>query len=406
MFAQFFGALNDNILKQVLTFAVAAGGMWAAQLGAGGQGYVALCMIIPFILLSGIAGQIADRTSKQRVTVIVKVAELGIAIVAFLAFWIGNLWLGLASMLLLGIQSAFFGPAKYGMIPEVVSDNQLGPANGLINMSTNIAAIIGAVVGGIVAGYVSPTAERQLDWAPGATLIGIAILGLIAATAIPKLRAMDSSGTLNLNPFGTYIHSIREMAKTPLLLVACSWAFFYLIGWMAMLILPDYRELLNATEQNTSILMAILGVAIGVGSVTAGLISGKGIEARLVPIGAVGMVIFFFLLGSMPLTYGVVAGLLGGAGFFAGFYIVPLQALLQHLSPDGERGRFLGTANALSFVAGSIGTGIFMVARKNGLPSNRIFLICGVLAVIAVGWMLIRLRPLFADRSLRAGGGK
>ncbi|MDB4763430.1 hypothetical protein OAG38_06795, partial [Akkermansiaceae bacterium] len=118
LITQFFGAINDSVLKQVIILAVASGGVWANQLGEGGQAYVALCLTIPFILFSGIAGQIADRISKNRITVLAKIAEVGIAALALGAFFAGNLWACLSVMVLLATQSAFFGPAKYGMIPE------------------------------------------------------------------------------------------------------------------------------------------------------------------------------------------------------------------------------------------------------------------------------------------------
>ncbi|MEE8153592.1 MAG: hypothetical protein V3T53_01385, partial [Phycisphaerales bacterium] len=90
IFTQFFGAANDNLLKGVLTFMV-IDGVWSGRLGAGGQGLVALCFTIPFIVLSGYAGQFADRNSKRTVSVLVKVIEIPIALVALLGFWIGNL---------------------------------------------------------------------------------------------------------------------------------------------------------------------------------------------------------------------------------------------------------------------------------------------------------------------------
>ncbi len=114
------------------------------------------------------------------------------------------------------------------------------------------------------------------------------------------------------------------------------------------------------------------------------------------------MTLFFALLGITPLNFLLVAVLLAGAGIFAGFYIVPLQALLQHLSPDDERGRFLGTANALSFVASSIGSLIFLSARSHfHIASNHVFLICAGLAFIGSTILIWRLRPIIADSSLR-----
>lgn len=408
---QFFGAVNDNLLKGVLSFAVASGGVWAGQLGEGGQGYVGLCLTIPFIVLSGFAGQLADRTSKHKVTVLVKLAEVGIALVGLAAFVAGNLWIALATMLLLAIQSAFFGPAKYGMIPELVGDAQLSHANGTINMFTNIAVIVGTLAAGPVysAFHPEPLPDRPevplpdaQPWIPGVALLGVAVLGLGACLFIPRLRAMDPNVRLSFNLVDTYWTALREMGRSPLLLVAIAWASFYLIGMLALFILPDYRDLLGVSPTQASYLLGILGIAIGIGSVIAGLISGKHIEPRLVPVGAVGMSVFFLLLGLLPLQYFVVAGLIAGAGFFAGFYIVPLQALLQHLSPADERGRFLGTANALSFVASSLGSIIFLAARRQlGLPSNRVFLICAGLAIVGSAILLWRLRKLITDPAIR-----
>ena len=403
--AQFFGAVNDNLLKGVLSFAVASGGLWSGQLGEGGQGYVGLCLTIPFILLSGFAGQLADRTSKRRITVQVKAAEVIISIVGFAGFLIGNLWLALAALLLLAIQSSFFGPAKYGMIPELVDHKQLSQANGSINMFTNLAVIAGTLAAGPIYSLYHPDPGSNLPallWLPGAAMLITAALGLIVALPIPRLSPMDPDLKINWNPFSVYYHAVRDMAGSHLLLVALAWAFFYMIGMLAILILPDYRDLLQVTPTKASVLLGILGVSIGIGSVSAGLISGKHIEPRLIPVGAVGMTLFFALLGLTPLNFWLVAALLFGAGIFAGFYIVPLQSLLQHLSPDDERGRFLGTANALSFVASSLGSLIFLLARSRlQMESNHVFLICAGLAFVGSGVLIWRLKPLITDPSLR-----
>ena len=409
VFTQFFGAVNDNLLKGVLTFAVASGGVWAGQLGKGGQSYVGLCLTVPFIVLSGFAGQLADRNSKSSITFLVKLAEIGIALVGLAAFLAGNLWLAMATMLLLAIQSAFFGPAKYGMIPELVGDASLSQANGTINMFTNIAVIVGTLLAGPIYSAFQPepgAPHAALTWAPGAALIVVALVGFVCCLPLPKLRAMDPGVRLSWNLADTYWTALREMSRGPLLSVALAWSGFYLIGMLALLILPDYRELLGVTPTKASYLLGTLGISIGLGSVGAGLISGKHIEPRLIPVGAVGMTLFFALLGLLPVNYPVVAALLAGAGFFAGFYIVPLQSLLQHLSPADERGRFLGTANALSFVASSLGSLVFLVCRNTfSIPSNRVFLVCAALALIGSGALLWRLRKLIADPSVRRGAG-
>ena len=141
---QFFGAMNDNVLKGILMFMV-IDGVWSGKLGAGGQGIVSVCFTIPFILLSGYAGQLADRHSKRTVTRCVKIAEIPIAIVAGIGFYTGSLWITLLALIALTCQSSFFGPAKYGMIPEMVDDSDLSRANGTINMMTNVAVIAGTL---------------------------------------------------------------------------------------------------------------------------------------------------------------------------------------------------------------------------------------------------------------------
>ena len=232
--------------------------------------------------------------------------------------------------------------------------------------------------------------------------LGVAALGLIASLFIPRLPQARPGLKISFNPIGPYLSALKEMSRTSLLLVALAWAFFYMVGMIALLILPDYRDLLDVSAQKASVLLGILGVAIGLGSVTAGLISGKHIEPRLIPVGAVGMTVFFILLGVLPLQFGLVAGLLTGAGIFAGLYIVPLQALLQHLSPPDERGRFLGTANGLSFVFSTMGSLIFLYLRSSqGMASNRIFLVSGILSIVGTGILIWRLRKLLVDPALR-----
>lgn len=410
MVTQFFGAINDSILKQVIILAVASGGIWADQLGDGGQAYVALCLTIPFILFSGIAGQIADRVSKSRITILAKIAEVGIAVLALGIFFAGSLWGCLAVMILLATQSAFFGPAKYGMIPELVNQKHLSQANGSINMFTNLAVIGGTLAAGKVytsysSGFSSGESKAAVDpamlWIPGVVLIFIAIVGLLPSLLIPKLKSMGQPRPIDLNPFRPYAKALKEMAQSHLLLVALAWSFFYLLGMMALLVLPDFSELLQITPEMNNNLLGVLGITIGIGSVIAGLISGKHIEPRLIPVGALGMTIFFILLGLVPPSFWTVALLLGAAGLFGGFYIVPLQSLLQHLSPPDERGRFLGTANALSFVFSSIGAILVRFFRNDmEMPANKVFLVIGTLAILGSGVLLWRIRALLIDPSL------
>lgn len=307
--AQFFGAMNDNLLKGVLMFMV-IDGVWSGQLGEGGQGIVSVCFTIPFILLSGYAGQLADRHSKRTVTMWVKIAEIPIAITAGIGFFTGNLWITLIALVALTCQSSFFGPAKYGMIPELVPDSDLSRANGTINMMTNVAVIGGTLLAGIVSDRYNPLPVESLDvaessaaaiwWLPGVAMALIAIAGLAAAAFLTPLPVGDKNLKYNLNPLSTYIDTIREMSQSRLLMVMMAWGYFYLLAGIALLILPEYTDVLNINRAEASVLMGVLGVAVGVGCAVAGLISGHRIEPRLIPVGAGGLILFFALLAAVP----------------------------------------------------------------------------------------------------------
>ena len=412
IFTQFFGAANDNMLKGVLTFMV-IDGVWSGRLGAGGQGLVALCFTIPFIVLSGYAGQFADRNSKRYVSVLVKVVEIPIAATAMLGFWFGSLWITLAALVALSCQSAFFGPAKYGMIPELVDDRDLSRANGTINMMTNIAVILGTLVAGEVADRYNPLPAADglsapaILWLPGALMLALAAAGLMAVLFLVRLEPGDKNLKYTLNPLATYITTIREMSKSPLLMVMLAWGYFYLLAGLALLIIPEYTIVLkayNVDRAEASVLLGILGVGIGLGSVSAGLISGHRIEPRLVPIGALGITVFFVLLGTVEpalpelrpmlrVAFSNVGGFIFGAGVFAGFYIIPLQAMLQKLSPDDERGRFLGTANAISFSFLAVASLLYWIIKPLFIDApQRIFLVSAALMLVGAAFFLVKLR--------------
>ena len=236
-------------------------------------------------------------------------------------------------------------------------------------------------------------------WLPGAAMLLVAGAGLIAVLFITRLEPGDRALKYNLNPFSTYISSIREMSHSPLLLVMLAWGYFYLLAGLALLIIPEYTMVLSISRSEASVILGVMAIAIGSGSAAAGLISGHRIEPRLIPVGAVGLSVFFLLLGIVPPTYLNVLIFISGAGFFAGFYIIPLQSLLQKLPPDKERGRFLGTANGISFGFLSIASLLYALIRPaftGPTPGTtdkpeRIFLISAVLMIVGSGFFLIHM---------------
>ncbi len=408
---QFFGAANDNILKGVLIFML-ANGLWQGALGAGGQGWASALFTLPFIFLSGYAGRFADRHSKRSVTVLVKCIEIPIALIGMVGFWMQNLWITLGALIALACQSAFFGPAKYGMIPELVEKRDLSRANGAINMMTNIAVIVGTLAAGQIAVAYFPNdeaAQKPLLWLPGVIMILVAIAGLVCSLLLPRLKEGDKSIQYELNPFTTYISSLKEMNGTPLFTVMFSWAYFYLLAGLALLAIPDYERVLEPYDVDAAevaVLMGVMGIAIGLGCVLAGLISGHAIRPRLILVGAAGLIFFFAMLGMLPaqlpdlprywrVLFSWISFAIVGAGIFAGFYIIPLQAMLQRLTPEDELGRYLGTANGLSFTFILLASLLYSLLLNFVFPhdqAQRTFLVCAILMAIGLPFFIWRVK--------------
>lgn len=399
---QFCGAANDNILKQVVVFGVAANGIWADQMGEGGQAIGSLCLAVPFVLFSGFAGQFSDRFSKRDVCVAVKLWEIGIALLAMAGLWLVNLWMVLGSLILIATQSAFFGPAKYGILPEILDRKLLSRANGTINMFTYLAVILGCAIGGPLYDLYAPNKQDFPNavpnlWLPGLVILIVGIIGTAASYGIPRLQAQNPSLPIRLQFFRPYLDTWREISGTPLVHVMAAWSYFYfIVGGVAMLILPDYKALLQVSATSASILMAILGIAIGVGDFVAGRVSGHAVRPGLIPIGAVGTTVMYFVLGVVPLHFALVAICLAITGFVAGFFMVPLQTMTQTLSTEEQRGRVLGLWSCLSFLAIILGNVLFLVVKRTGMESHRVFLVCGVLSLVCVGMYYGKWRAIFA----------
>ena len=393
---QFFEAASDNIVKGVILFAVAVGAPWETVFGKGGNGVVGVAFTLPFILLSAFGGRIADRCSKSRITVVLKTISLGVCAFCAIEFARGSAWGAMAALIAFAIVSAFFGPVKYGMIAELVAPKDLARANGVINMATNVAVIVGTLVAGLVArdwkdGFVDGVPAGDSAWLPGIAMAVFVALGFLTCLTLPRLAPQNPSLPINLNPFSTYIATTREMAKSPLLAVCAAWTFFYFVAAVVLLILPDYSSYLGVKDDETGILMAALGVAIGVGCVTAAYLDSPTRRPLFIPLGAAGLAVGFGLLGLAPPHFGVTMALLALVGLVAGFYIIPLQSMLQALAPDDLRGRVLGTANGYSFLMGAVGSGLFVALRQAVMPSNRIFIVvsglCAAVGVAAFAWL-------------------
>lgn len=409
LLTQFFEAASDNIVKDTIVFAAAVGGPWESIFGEGGSGLIAVLFSAPFILLSAFGGRIADRYSKSRITILLKTLSLAVCALCAIEFARGSAYGAVSGLVAFAIVSSFFGPVKYGMIAELVEPRHLARANGIVNMATNVAVIVGGIVAGIAvtrwkASFVDGVPTGGAAWDPGIAMAIAVVLGFATCLTLPRLRPQNPTLPVDLNPFSTYIATLRDMSRSPLLAACGAWTFFYFVASVVLLILPDYSSFLGIRDEETAWLKAALGVAIGIGCVVAAYLDTPARRVWFVPLGASGLGLSFVLLGLAPNNFSITLALLVLTGLVAGFYIIPLQSMLQTLAPDDSRGRVLGTANGLSFVTGLLGGVLFFALRGVlHMPSNRVFLVVGaaclVMATVAFAWL--RRQPRLAQTSDR-----
>lgn len=355
---QFQGAFSDNVFRTLVTFIVISmnlPGILEEQRAVIVGGLFAL----PFILFSMAGGFLADRFSKRAVTIWTKVAEIAVMGVATIGLALDNLPLLLVTVFLMGAQSAFFGPSKYGLLPELLPEKRLSWGNGVLELMTFLAIITGTVGGGLI----FESFRMQQIWS-GVVLIGLASFGFVTSRGIDRVPAADVTRRFRVNFLADLREQVRLIRHDKVLWLALlgNTYFFFLAALIQQYDIIFYgKNILKLSEGGITLLMAAMAIGIGVGSFAAGYLSGKKIEYGLIPLGSIGMTAFGIALSQAELSLVEVMVLLSFFGFFAGFFIVPIAALLQH-RPDRERkGGVLAAANLLSFVGVFIAAGAYQI---------------------------------------------
>jgi acyl-[acyl-carrier-protein]-phospholipid O-acyltransferase / long-chain-fatty-acid--[acyl-carrier-protein] ligase len=390
---QFLGAFNDNFYKMVVTL--------VAMNAAAGGAYVdaiAFLFIVPSGLFSGYAGRLADVYSKRSVLVAVKVFEIAIAVAALIAFWAGGVEWMLPIVFLMGIHVAFFSPAKYGILPEMVPDAHLSRGNGLLEMSTFVAIILGTALSGPI--YVA--LKDRPEWI-GALFLVIAALGTWTSLGIPKVPPAAPAKPFRLNPFGDIWDGLKRLyPDRPLWLTVLGISYFWFIGALVLLdVLFFGQELLALDEAHITLLGTFLAAGIGIGSLAAGRLSGDKVELGLVPLGSIAMGMSLIALSRAGGSYAAASAALVAVGFAGGLFAVPLNALLQQRSGREEKGRLIATNNFVNTLAIALAAGAHWLLRDAlGLAPDRIVLALGGFTLIATAVVLRLVPDYFARFSL------
>ena len=393
LWAQFLGAFNDNVYKMIVSFTAvriavdsAAGGRYLAIAGA--------VFIFPFILFSGYAGQLADRYSKTRVLQVTKSLEVLTMIMGIAALLAGSLNLLLVVLFLLATQATFFSPAKYGILPEAVGQEQISRANGLLELTTFVAIVVGTSFGSALFEHWKKAPLRM-----GLVMLGIAIAGTLFSLHIPKVPAAGRRGPFDWNPFGEILAGVRQLrGRRPLALTMLGISWFWFIGALFQLALVlEGSEILHVAETRAGLLFTALAIGIGLGSVAAGRISGDHIELGLVPAGSAIMGVFTLAAASTT-NYFVALGALVVIGCGGGFMAVPLNAFLQEEPAADEKGRMIATNNLMNSLAMMVAYGMLFAMHDLLHWNPRVIFTALGLATLAGAVVVTRLMPAVVVR--------
>ena len=401
---QFLGALNDNLFKNALLVIIVSGGISASDSNTNFLTNLAAGLfILPFFLFSTTAGQLADKYDKAWLIRRIKFAEILIMLTGSYALYNNNINLMLGVLFMLGVQSAFFGPIKYSIIPQHLAPEELMAGNAQVGMGTFTSILIGTLLGAWLVSYEGGTLLA------GGAAITLAVIGWRASCAIPDAPAEVGDIHISLNPIADAARNIRLARKNMTVfycIMGISW--FWLFGGSFLTQVPNFAvTVLQGHATLISVLLGAFIVGVAIGSLLCAKISGRQVEPGLIPFGAIGLTLFsadlFFASTNYQLTNAAVSAVMplqflslsGGVrifvdlmaiGMFGGMFIVPLYAMVQSRTESHKRARVIAANNvfnAIFMVSGALIGIVCLSIVKMSIPqffalmsaANLLFLI-------------------------------
>lgn len=392
---QFLGAFNDNVFKNALviliTYTLVEESMLSPQIMVT---VAAGIFILPFFLFSAIAGQIADKYDKARLIRIIKAIEILLMFGAALGFYLEQTWLLMSVLFLMGTQSTFFGPIKYGILPDQLQENELIGGNALIDSSTFVSILLGTICGGLLI-----MAENGA-FIISCIVIVVAALGLVSSLSIPPTQCADATLKIRYHFLHETHAIIRQVRQHPVIfrsILGISW--FWLFGASFLSQFPTFaKDVIGGNEQVVTLFLATFTIGIAIGALFCNRLLKGEVAATYVPLGILGMTVFTvdMYFASNQLIRGNPETLIGatlflesfmhwrilidllGIAICGGIYIVPLYAIIQDRAEMSHMSR--------TFAANNILNALFMVVSAIGISVMLAFdfSVIDVFLVIAI----------------------
>jgi acyl-[acyl-carrier-protein]-phospholipid O-acyltransferase/long-chain-fatty-acid--[acyl-carrier-protein] ligase len=394
---QFIGAFCDNVFKNAFvllaTFGLASAHGWnpayAVYLIGG-------LFILPFVLISGWAGYVSDIWPRHTLVRALKTFEVFVMLGAAVALYTDSFYAMWGIIVALGFISALFGPLKYGLLPVYLRTDELVSGNAWFEAGSFIAIVTGTLVGAHAA--FGSGARNEV----GGLLVILGVIGCVSTYFLPHAPA---SAVQTISPWSprslrlSAIEAIRTIKKVPALwrsVLGVSW--FWCLGAVLLSFLPTYvKDSLHEDAEGVTHFLLFFAIGVGVGSFLGVFLNGGRIRATYVPLAGIAMSVFLFLwvftdaAGSVHLRL-YLAVITSGIGVAGGIYSVPLYAIMQHRSPEDQRGRVISAnniMNAIFMVAGAIGA--IGIAAIDPRPA-ALLMVLGV-ANLAVSIYMVWLLP-------------
>ncbi len=389
---QLFAAFNDNFVKNALVILLLfhIGGTSGPMLVtlAGGL------FILPFFALSALGGELADRYDKGRVARWTKLAEIGVAVIAAVGFFLYSTVLLFLALFLTGVLSALFGPVKYGILPDHLKREELVAGNALIETATFLAILAGTVGGGIMVAEASP-------YAVAAVTLGVSGLAYFCATLIPPTGESAPALKIERNVFKSSAALLRDLKREPRQWIASiAVSCFWLVGAILLALVPQLvKTTIGGDESVVTLFLAVFTIGIALGSMAAARLSERRILLALTPIA--GVIVGVFSLDLAFATYGMTPAepLIGWTEFVrsaadirilvdllaiaaaGGLFVVPVFAFLQSEAGEDRRARVVAANNVLNAAFMTAGAVVLIALQAAGLTTSTLIALLGALSI-------------------------
>ena len=410
---QLFNAFNDNLYKTTMVLFVVYAVYNDESTEATFSGLASGLFILPFFLLSALAGQLADMRDKARIIRTVKLCEIGLMCIGAAGLymaWQGTLVHAVAIPLLLlalfltGVQSTFLGPIKYAILPQHLKKDEVLAGTGLVEAGTYIAILAGTILAG-------PLAVEHTGWA-AIGIIVTACIGYLVSRQVPPAPPMGEVEKLDWHILRASVKLVRDtMHNAEVYYAILAISFFWTIGAVLFIQFPPLaKNTIMASPEVASLFLVVFSIGVAIGSVAINALLKGRVSARYSPISVIVMGVFvvaFYVVAKLweadqptsllsvqefiawPMAAVLLFCLLGIA-IAGGMFVVPLYAFLTtRVSPD-KASRTIAANNIVNSGAMVAGSLVAMGMSAVGIPITEQVLLCAGMCLFSA-WLGKRL---------------